>query len=225
MADLLKQRLIGALLVLSVIIFIAVSLVKNATDNTPDDSRPVSQPEFTTSVESLPVEVADVSQEALVDPHGIEKEQTTAVVEPVAIQDITSTVKATLNDTAAAIDKKAEEKLEAELVEKNDITAKVVESVKPVAKILPKQVEKVISNKEQWLIQLASFSQKPNAIALQSKVKQLGLNANIEHVGTVYRVQVGPESSREAAEKLAAKLAGQLKLKPQILTVKPNNNG
>lgn len=227
MADLLKQRLIGALLVLSIIIFIAVYLVNNATDNDPSAASTIKQPEFTTSVESLPVETADVVEEALVDPHDLQQKVTTAVVESAPIQEITSTVKATVNETVATIEKKADEKVQVVLVEKRKAIEKVTEPTKPVAKVEPKQVEKVEAkvNKEQWLIQLASFSQKPNALALQAKVKQLGLTANIEHVGSVYRVQVGPESNRDSAEKLAAKLASELKLKPQILTLKPNNNG
>ena len=108
--------------------------------------------------------------------------------------------------------------------EKSEKIADIVEAEKPVEKELVKQAEEIVINKEQWLIQLASFSQKPNAIALQSKVKQLGLTANIEHVGTVYRVRIGPESSRAAAEELVAKLADELKLEPQILTVKPDSN-
>jgi cell division septation protein DedD len=220
MPQLLKQRLIGALLVLFVIIFVALYLVNNATNNNPDNAPPIEQPEFTTSVESLSVETSDVTEEALVDPHDLEQKPTTAVVQSVPSQ-ITSTAKEAINETAGIIEKK----VEAALVEKEKLIEKVAESVKPVATVTPKQAQKVEANTEQWLIQLASFSQKPNAIALQSKVKQLGLTANIEHVGSVYRVQVGPESSRESAEKLAAKLANDLKLKPQVLTLKPNNNG
>ncbi len=222
MADLLKQRLIGALLVLSIIIIVAFFLVKNATNNAADDVSITKKTEFTSSVESLPVEVAEVDQETLVDPHGL------------AQKELSPVVAAESNPNEIAIPaEKAVSTLEAEIIkatadtklaEKSEKITDIVKPEKPVETELVKQAEKVVSNKEQWLIQLASFSQKPNAIALQSKVKQLGLTANIEHVGTVYRVRIGPESSRAAAEELVAKLADELKLEPQILTVKPDSN-
>lgn len=222
MADILKQRLIGALLVLSVIIIVAFFLVKNATNNTANDVSITKQPEFITSVESLPVEVAEVVQETLVDPHKlVEKELSPIVVAesnpneiPIPAEKTASNLEAEMIETTA----------HTKLAEKSEKIAEIVQSEKPMETELIKQAEKVVLNKEQWLIQLASFSQKPNAIALQSKVKQLGFAANIEHVGTVYRVRIGPESSRAAAEKLVAKLADELKLKPQILTVKPESN-
>jgi len=228
MADILKQRLIGALLVLSVIIIVAFFLVKNATDNSVGNTPTIQQTEFTTSVESLPIEVADVAQETLVDPHSLIQEEPASalIVESKPNQISIPAVKKILDKEVDAI----ETKVTAKLAEESEKVAKIIEPVKPVEmvkqveKALAKQVDKVTVNKEQWLIQLASFSQKPNAIALQSKVKKLGLTANIEHAGAVYRVQVGPEDSREVAEKLAAKLADELKLKPQILTIKPNIN-
>lgn len=61
-----------------------------------------------------------------------------------------------------------------------------------------------------WVVQVGSFSEATNALALRDKLRKQGFRAFVEKVetsrGAVYRVRVGPELKRETAEALKDKL-------------------
>jgi len=61
-----------------------------------------------------------------------------------------------------------------------------------------------------WMVQLGSFSAVANARSFADQLKEKGFAAVVTSFRsgnkTMYRVQVGPKESREAAEKLAAQL-------------------
>lgn len=67
-----------------------------------------------------------------------------------------------------------------------------------------------------WYAQVGSFSQPANADGLRERVSQAGFSAHLQESatgkGTAYRVLVGPEPSREQAEKLLARLDKALKI-------------
>lgn len=68
-----------------------------------------------------------------------------------------------------------------------------------------------------WVVQVGSFSSEPNARALRDKLRKMGYACFVEAVkskhGTVYRVRVGPELTRTSAEKLRDQLARKAKVK------------
>lgn len=68
-----------------------------------------------------------------------------------------------------------------------------------------------------WIVQLASLSSKDNAMALRERLRGLGYTAFVEEAktakGTLYRVRVGPELERANAEKLRDRLQEQVDLK------------
>ncbi len=68
-----------------------------------------------------------------------------------------------------------------------------------------------------WVVQLASFSNVRNAEALRNKLRKAGYPAFVEKVpvkaGTVYRVRVGPDVSRPKMEALRDRLQREFKLK------------
>ncbi len=61
-----------------------------------------------------------------------------------------------------------------------------------------------------WVVQMGSFSDKANAMALRNRIRGKKYPAYVEAVttpqGTIYRVRVGPERSRAGAEALQRKL-------------------
>lgn len=65
------------------------------------------------------------------------------------------------------------------------------------------------AGKESFVIQIGAFGDAGKAAAISSELKQAGFSAYTEKAGTVTRVRVGPFSSREDAEKAAAKLKAQ----------------
>lgn len=64
--------------------------------------------------------------------------------------------------------------------------------------------------KEQWAVQLGSFSAQKNANEYAGKVKAAGFPASVSSFRsggkTMYRVQVGPRDTRDAADKLVVDL-------------------
>jgi DedD protein len=68
-----------------------------------------------------------------------------------------------------------------------------------------------------WVVQVGSFSNSANAKALRDKLRKQGHASFVESVkgksGPVYRVRVGPEVSRDSAERLRQQLATAAGLK------------
>jgi DedD protein len=72
-----------------------------------------------------------------------------------------------------------------------------------------------------WVVQVGSFSQSANALALRDKLRKNGFTAFVEKYqerGTSsYRVRVGPELKRETAEKQLAQLKTKFQLKGIVM--------
>lgn len=73
-----------------------------------------------------------------------------------------------------------------------------------------------------WVVQVGSFSSARNARALRDKLRKMGHSTFVEAVKdssgkTVYRVRVGPEVRRDLAEKLQQRLAREASLKGIVL--------
>jgi len=80
----------------------------------------------------------------------------------------------------------------------------------------------VAAHKKGWVVQLASFSNQKNADDLVTKLRGQGYRVFVERVAAqggqaVYRVRVGPEGQRTAAEGVRDKLAHELHLKAMVL--------
>jgi DedD protein len=72
-----------------------------------------------------------------------------------------------------------------------------------------------------WILQVGSFSQQANALSLRDRLKKSGYQVSVRDVkgagGTIHRVLIGPVSDRPAAEKLRDKLASEQKLTAMVL--------
>jgi DedD protein len=72
-----------------------------------------------------------------------------------------------------------------------------------------------------WYIQVGSFSQKMNAEGLRDRLQAAGHTTRLQAINIgkaqVYRVLVGPTDSRASAEKQNAKLATQQKIKGIVI--------
>ncbi|HEC20734.1 MAG TPA: sporulation protein [Gammaproteobacteria bacterium] len=68
-----------------------------------------------------------------------------------------------------------------------------------------------------WVVQVGSFAARNNARALRDKLRKQGYASFVESIsgkaGRVYRVRVGPELSKSAAETLRQRLAKEAGLK------------
>lgn len=99
------------------------------------------------------------------------------------------------------------------------------ESQKPAAKDIAGSSQKTApvdkqktkkSNTSGWVVQVGSFTKKPNATKLRNKLRNQGMASFVvtgkSDKGEVYRVRVGPEISRDDAEKLQEKIKQITKL-------------
>jgi DedD protein len=77
------------------------------------------------------------------------------------------------------------------------------------------------SDQVAWVVQVGSFAQSDNALALRDKLRAKGFTAFVEKIGTdsgtVYRVRIGPELKRESAEEQLQRLQREMKMKGIVL--------
>ena len=204
-----QQRLLGTVLVLVVIVGLALFLINNANKGQLVDEIIIID-DFVTidEVSDGDIEIVDYGLEASLDPHNLLAEQTTVIEQPIAI---------------------VERPIEVQIV-KTQIEEKPVIAVKPQPQNVTKQVtpptiktDKVVS--EQWVLQIASFSVKANADALQKEMQDLAYKPKVEQSqtksGTIYRVRIGPEQDKTVLEKIAASLQKKQGLKSQLLLYRP----
>ncbi len=80
-----------------------------------------------------------------------------------------------------------------------------------------------------WYVQVGSFSQSVNAERQRDRLKDAGMDAHLHTAdtdkGTSYRVLVGPSASRPQAEKLQQQLATTQKLKGIVIEVGAGQGG
>jgi DedD protein len=73
-----------------------------------------------------------------------------------------------------------------------------------------------------WVVQVGSFSNRKNALALKEKLLKKGFRAFVEriiqHDKTSYRVRVGPEVRRENAINLQKQIEQKLNIKGLVMT-------
>ena len=73
-----------------------------------------------------------------------------------------------------------------------------------------------------WAVQVGSFENQKNAIALKDKLIKKGFRAFVERIvtqdKTSYRVRVGPEVRRENAENLQKKIEQKMNIKGIVMT-------
>lgn len=73
-----------------------------------------------------------------------------------------------------------------------------------------------------WVVQVGSFSNRKNALALKEKLVNKGFRAFVEriiqHDNTSYRVRVGPEVRRENATDLQKQIEQKLNIKGLVMT-------
>ncbi|MEJ2180066.1 MAG: SPOR domain-containing protein [Gammaproteobacteria bacterium] len=231
MTAILKQRLVGAIVLISLgIIFIPMLLT--GTDGLTTGELPTNIPPkplyeiqapATLPLErkNLPEPVLEpipepdstpVSEKQTVEkPAPVEEKVDVAVIEPVPeVEKKTETVAPAKSESKSTATKPAaksettEQKTAVKPASKATTTAKVE---------IAKQKQPIVSG---WVVQLGSFSVEKNAIKLRDKLRKNGHASFVESYvrdnKTSYRVRVGPELTRELANKLKIQLKKETKI-------------
>jgi cell division septation protein DedD len=197
MTTIQHQRIIGVVLLFSVIIGIAMILIRSADDGVViDNTEQISSLGFEPDSAEMTkpyVSEARINLEAP-DKHSDELTLAPTVIEP---------------DTAPA-----------PAPAPAPVPAPVpVPAPAPVPVPAPKvtQAEPTVA----WVIQLASFSVKANADALSLQAKQMGYKSVLETSegsnGKIYRVRLEPIADKLKAQAVASELNKKLKLTTQVL--------
>jgi len=198
MDQMLKQRLIGAIVIIALaVIFIPMILEGPDDELSPrtQDMPPPPTIDYQTEVELAVPEEASEPAESLADT--TTEQEVSAIPEPPMSQP------------------------EAVIVE-TEAPAKPAEPAvaKPASPAIPSRSTTSIAPGG-WILQVGSFSQQANALSLRDRLKKSGYQASVKDVkaagGTIHRVLVGPVSDRPSADKLRNKLASEQKLTAMVL--------
>jgi DedD protein len=206
----LKQRLVGAVVLVALaVIFIPMILPGEGDLSGIGGSNIPSEPDFRFPPAPVAPKAPPVAEAPLV-PLGDEQgdEQTDEADAP-----STSADKPEQMAGKAAVEIKPEAKPRAKPKPKPKPKPKTV--TQPVAKAVPEKARPGQVNG--WVVQVGSFADRKNARALRDKLRKQGHASFVESVkgasGRVYRVRVGPELTRAAADKLNQRLAKEAGLK------------
>ncbi|MEE9343051.1 MAG: SPOR domain-containing protein [Gammaproteobacteria bacterium] len=89
--------------------------------------------------------------------------------------------------------------------------------------VAPKKVKtaKIRESLQSWVVQAGSFTRQENAFSLRDKLRKAGFATQVDRVvlesGITFRVRVGPYSQTADAEKAMSRIGKKFRLKPKIL--------
>ena len=216
----LKQRLVGA----SVLIALAVVVLPMLLGGRPDQSNPESQ-----TIE-LPPKPAELDFETRRYPIGDEKASASQEQEPESRRPLPS--------PRTTEKPESEPEPEPEMAQETPVEDRPVqESPPPVASIeVESQKAPDISPVEseplpttgngRYVVQVASFGAADNAKRLSETLGGYGYNVRVDEiksdVGTLHRVRVGPYASENDADGVVSKLQTQVAgIKPRVMDLQP----
>lgn len=195
MNDQLKQRLVGAIVLVSLaVIFIPMILPGGGLGDSMNIRKVPPEPDYRfPPPKSVPK--APPMSEAVIVPMG----DTEPKVSTKASTKTSTTEKKTSSKKTSGNKKVA--------------TKPVVSTPDKKPDIKPGQVTA-------WIVQVGSFTSSPNAKALRDKLRKMGYASFVEALkgkqGMIYRVRVGPELTRTLAEKLQKQLAKKAKVNGMV---------
>lgn len=214
----LKQRLVGAVVLVALaVIFIPMLLPgKGDFSGGIDGSNIPPEPDYrfapTTPAPAAPPMVA--SPNLPMDDKSLDKAMDKALYSKSAPV-VTEKAKKTPAEKATSTAKVTNAKVTASktMTQKVSAAKKTTVAKKPP----PSPVKEKSPQASGWVVQVGSFSSSANARALRDKLRKQGHASFVESVkgksGPVYRVRVGPEVSRDSAERLRQQLATAAGLK------------
>jgi DedD protein len=230
---LLKQRLVGAIVLISLaVIFLPMLFTGNSDDEQIFESSIPAEPvyEIKSPQVSVPLPLPSKTLEKVPLREPVIKQDIQAKTEPQAVSKTTDSnkTKSQKPKTIQPIQQSdSQEKTPAEpaptvSVSKptptptptpDDAAAKAVGTAPTVA-IKP-------SNVTGWVVQVGSFSQKANAEKLRDKLRKMGMASfvvtGMSNNKKVHRVRVGPEIDRNDAEKIQAQIKEKTKLSGLVM--------
>lgn len=221
---LIKQRLIGAIVLVALAVIFIPMLLDSPKDNLVPNMEPLPEPEEPASNQSLeqlpvPLEMADEPEFSVV-------QSGSAAAEPAAAVSPAEAGTAPLPETVPEPESEPEPEPEPEP------TVAASESSKQAAAAVATAGEQGAAAPGagqpaapgplgNWVVQMGSFSSEQNALRLRDRLREAKFVTQVEKVQingkTHFRVRVGPYLERTDAERDQKKLAQSLDLKGRVL--------
>ncbi len=191
MNDQLKQRLVGAIVLVSLaVIFIPMILPGGGMGDSMNIRKVPPEPDYRFPPPKSTPKAPPMSE---------------AVVVP-------------MGDTEPKVSTKASTPEKKTSSKKTSGNKKV--ATKPVVSTPDKKPDIKPGQVTAWIVQVGSFSSSPNAKSLRDKLRKMGYASFVEAVkskqGMIYRVRVGPELTRTLADKLQKQLAKKAKVNGMV---------
>jgi len=239
----LKQRLVGASVLIILAVIVLPMLLSGRSDRLKHESRQIELPpkpeELSIETRRFPVGIPNKPTPDVL-PESIESEK---VIDPEPLQTEVPDLTITTTDTPAPVDQvedgndaaaltatDTEEPVGTEVVEDSapEVTKITLTSKKPESLELP-ETAPVSTDTPRYLVQVASFSNEKNANALAGLLKAENLPVLMDVVerpaGRMYRVRVGPFAERSEADTLVASLGKKMTdLTPRVLDLRPKES-
>lgn len=247
----LKQRLVGASVLIILAVIVLPMLLSGRSDTLKQESREIE----------LPPKPEELSIETRRFPVGIPNKPVAELKEPATDQagDSTDRGDSAGNDTVAASGESQAAPIQQDAATQEDLLpapqtddpmaneSPVIDTPAPVEVEKPPAVTSITLNSgvdknaditpaesdsestPRYLVQVASFSSEKNANALASRLKADNLSVLMDVVerpaGLLHRVRVGPYAERSDADALVADLRSKISgLNPRVLDLRPRES-
>ncbi len=193
----LKQRLVGAVVLVSLAVIFIPVILEGPDDEWEPRTQTIPQPPQLDFHAGMDLPLPDTEDESDAGP----AEATPGQAEPARVQedsrDATPVPASTISEPAPV--------------------TTPAKATTPAAREEPAPA----SLADGWYAQVGSFSQQANAVRLRDRLTKSGYSAHLQQTdsgkGSSYRVLAGPEQGREDAEKLLRKLIKDLRLNKGIV--------
>jgi DedD protein len=223
MENSLKQRIVGAVVLIALAIIFLPSILKEKTNPAPFQTKIPAKP-IESMETNLPEEIVLKNKQTQLALDNLEekiKRKTKETTTEKTLVTKVTTAKQEASSDVARVKKVAED---AQPVSKETNTAKISESTQAVPQTIGKQFKDAA-----WVIQIASLTSKENAIALVNKLKGEGhkayrRNAKNKQGKSIVRVFVGPYIIKTRAQEALPKINKISSLSGIVLPFDPINH-
>ncbi len=221
-----KQRMIGAIVLVALgVIFIPILLNGEADDGMPLFGSNI--PEYHKSITNMkPIDVSSnltPAKTKLIETIVVDELSPNIIEQKKSNQDkVIDNINISDSEKTSLVQKDVLKKdIVAKLIAKNSKQSSDISAKNSIVatKTAPKKLKAVT-----WVIQVGSFSNKKNAIALQNKLRKRKYHAFVEAVTklsvTSYRVRIGPDVKKETSEKTQKRLKKEMRIKGIVMQYK-----
>lgn len=195
----LKQRLVGAVILVALAVILLPMLLSDEDEN--------QMPLFGTNIPEQPKVLTDMAQ---LSPENFPERP--------AYQPLRTMVD---EHNAKASDTPESSPEKKPLPDEDAKLAATTPKVEQITRPTKAQDQEKKNTAHAWVVQVGSFSQADNALALRNKLRKKQFPAFVEAIttpeGKIYRVRVGPEVQQRSANKLQRRLKKEMAMKGLVM--------